>query len=101
MRLQGNALASGPRTEISVRRGLVIASCAAAAAVALYSCSMHATVVTDASGRVVQLPAIRIESSLRLLAVAMLVAGGHVAFELRWLPDWSDIAGAVGAGARP
>ncbi len=75
--------------EIDVRRGLVIASCATAAMVALYSCSMHAAVTTDASGRVVEVSAVRIESSLRRVAVAMLLAGGHVAFEFRWMRAWS------------
>jgi hypothetical protein len=53
--------------------------------VALYSCSMHAAVTTDDTGRVVEVSAVRIESSLRRAAVAMLVAGGHVAFEFRWI----------------
>jgi hypothetical protein len=76
--------------EIDVRRGLVLASCAAAATVALYSCSMHAAITTDATGRVVEVSALRFESSLRRVALAMLVAGGQVAFELRWPRAWFD-----------
>lgn len=79
--------------EIDVRKGLVIASCAAAAVVALYSCSMHAAITTDDTGRVVEVSAVRIESSLRRVALAMLVAGGHVAFEYRWLRAWTGSAG--------
>ena len=79
-----------------MRRGLVIASCVAAGVVALYSCSMHAAVTTDGEGRVVSIESLRIESSLRRAAVAMLVAGGHVAFEFRWLRAWSRVVDALG-----
>ncbi len=68
-----------------MRRGLMIAGCATAAVVALYSCSMHAVIATDGRGRVVEVSAVRIESSLRRVALAMLVAGGHLAFEFRWI----------------
>ena len=81
--------------EIDVRRGLVIASCATAAMVALFSCSMRAVVRTDATGRVVEISAVRFESSLRRVAVAMLVGGRHVAFEFRWLRAWSGVLDAV------
>ena len=84
-----------------MRKGLVIASCAFAAMVALYSCSMHAAVTTDDAGRVVEVSAVRIESSLRRVAVAMLVAGGHVAFEFRWLRAWSAAVDGVGGGTPP
>jgi len=67
--------------------------------VALYSCSMHAAVTTDETGRVVQVSALRIESSLRRVAVAMLVAGGHVAFEFRWRRAWSAVVDGVGGGS--
>ena len=63
--------------------------------VALYSCSMHAAVTTDATGRVVEISAVRIESSLRRVAVAMLVASGHVAFEFRWMRAWSGVPDGV------
>jgi hypothetical protein len=63
--------------------------------VALYSCSMHAAITTDDSGRVVEVSAVRIESSLRRVAVAMLVAGGHVAFEFRWIRVVSDVLSGV------
>jgi hypothetical protein len=67
--------------------------------VALYSCSMQAAFETDADGRVVRISAVRFESSLRQLAVAMLVAGGHVELELRWLWPWSGNSGSrVDAG---
>lgn len=65
--------------------------------VALYSCSMHAAVTTDSDGRVVAIESLRIESSLRRAAVAMLVAGGHVAFEFRWLRAWSGVVDVLGA----
>jgi hypothetical protein len=52
---------------------------------ALYSCSMHAAVTTDGSGHVVEVSSVRVESSLARVAVAMLVAGGQVALELRWM----------------
>lgn len=79
-----------------MRRGLVIASCTAAAMVALYSCSMHAAVTTDGDGRVVAIESVRIESTLRRAAVAMLVAGGHVAVEFRWLRAWSGVVDVLG-----
>jgi hypothetical protein len=52
---------------------------------ALYSCSMHASVTTDGDGHVVEVSSVRVESSLARVAVAMLVAGGQVALELRWM----------------
>jgi len=67
-----------------VRRPLIIASCFGAAAIALYSCSMHAALTTDGSGHVVGVSALRVESSFPRLVVAMLVAGGQLAVELRW-----------------
>jgi hypothetical protein len=67
-----------------VRRPVIIASCVGAAVIALYSCSMHAALTTDDSGHVVGLSALRVESSFPRLVVAMLVAGGQLAVELRW-----------------
>ena len=64
--------------------------------VALYSCSMHAAVSTDSDGRVVAIESVRIESSLRRAAVAMLVAGGRVAVEFRWLSAWSGVFDVLG-----
>ena len=69
--------------------------------VVLYSCSMHAAVTTDGEGRVVAIESVRIESSLRRAAVAMLVAGGHVAFEFRWLRAWTGVIDVLGARAAP
>jgi hypothetical protein len=46
---------------------------------------MHAALKTDADGHVVELASVRIESSLVRVGLAMLVAGGQVALELRWL----------------
>ena len=68
-----------------MRRKLLIAGCLAAASLALYSCSMRAAVTTDGHGHghVVRVAALRLESSFPRLAVAMLVAGGHLALELR------------------
>lgn len=68
-----------------MRRTLILVSCLCAAALALYSCSMHAAVTTDRDGHIVNISSVRLESSLAPVAVAMLVAGGQVALELRWL----------------
>jgi len=73
-----------------VRRPLIIAGCTGAALLALYSCSMHAALTTDGSGHVVAVSALRVESSLSRLVVAMLVAGGQVAVELRWTRDLAE-----------
>jgi hypothetical protein len=78
-----------------VRRTFVLVSCLCAALLAFYSCSMHASVTTDGRGRVVDVSSVRLESSLARLAVAMLVAGGEVALELRWIRAL-DGASAVG-----
>jgi hypothetical protein len=67
-----------------VRRSIIIASCVGASLIALYSCSMHAALSTDGSGHVVGVSALRVESSFPRLVVAMLVAGGQLAVELRW-----------------
>jgi hypothetical protein len=67
-----------------VRRPIIIASCVGASLIALYSCSMHAALATDGSGHVVGVSALRVESSFPRLVVAMLVAGGQLAIELRW-----------------
>jgi len=68
-----------------VRRILVLVSCLCATVLALYSCSMHASVTTDGNGHIVEVSSVRVESSLARVAVAMLVAGGQVALELRWI----------------
>jgi hypothetical protein len=68
-----------------VRRTLILVSCLCATVIALYSCSMHAAVTTDGEGRIVEVSSLRVESSLAGLVVAMLVAGGRVALELRWV----------------
>jgi hypothetical protein len=62
---------------------------------------MHAAVTTDGEGRVVEVSAVRIESSLRRVAVAMLVAGGHVAFEFRWIRAWSGALDGVDGHSGP
>ena len=69
----------------AVRRALVLVSCLFAALLALYSCSMHASVTMDGEEHVVEVSSVRVESSLARVAVAMLVAGGQVALELRWM----------------
>lgn len=68
-----------------MRRLLFLVSCLFAATVALYSCSMHAAVTTDREGHIVGVSSLRLESSLSRVAVSMLVAGGQLAVELRWL----------------
>jgi hypothetical protein len=72
-------------TGADVRRTLILLSCLCAVVLALYSCSMHARLTTDDEGHIVKVSSLRLESSLARVAVAMLVAGGQVAVELRWL----------------
>jgi hypothetical protein len=67
-----------------VRRPLLLTACAGALLLALYSCSMHAEVTTDDRGQVVDVSSLRLESSLSRVGIAMLVAGGNVALEVRW-----------------
>lgn len=69
----------------ALRRTLALVSCLCAAVLALYSCSLHASVTTDSEGHIVELSSLRVESSLARVAVAMLVAGGQVGLELRWI----------------
>ena len=64
-------------------RPLFLASCVGAALVALYSCSMQASVTTDGNGRIVELSSLRIGSKLSNWALEMLVVGGQIAVELR------------------
>ena len=73
-----------------VRRPLIVASCAGAVLVALYSCSLHAALTTDGNGHVVGVSAVRVESSFPRLVIAMLVAGGQLAVELRWTRDLAE-----------
>jgi len=68
-----------------VHRILVLVSCLCATVLALYSCSMHAAVTTDGNGHIVEISSLRVESSLARVAVAMMVAGGQIAVELRWI----------------
>ena len=68
-----------------MRRTLILVSCLCATVLALYSCSMRAAVTTDGDGHIVEVSSVRVESSLARVAVAMLVAGGQVALELRWM----------------
>jgi len=75
-----------------VRGRLFTAACTALVVVVLYSCSLHAAVTTDGDGRVVEVSAWRLESSISRLAVAMLLAGGQLAVELRWKQAASDRA---------
>ena len=66
-----------------VARPLITASCVGAALIALYSCSMQASVTTDGSGRIVELSSLRIGSKLSSWALEMLVVGGQLAVELK------------------
>jgi hypothetical protein len=80
-----------------VPRILVLASCLCATVLALYSCSMRASVATDDEGHIVGVSSLRVESSLARVAVAMLVAGGQVVLELRWIRSLSaTTSGAAG-----
>jgi hypothetical protein len=65
---------------------------------ALYSCSMHASVITDGEGHIVEVSSVRVESSLARVAVAMLVAGGQVALELRWMRCLGGTPGSTVGG---
>ena len=56
----------------------------------MYSCSMHAALTTDGNGHVVGVSAVRVESSFPRLVIAMLVAGGQLAVELRWTRDLAE-----------
>ena len=51
----------------------------------LYSCSMQASLTTDEDGRIVNVSSLRIGSSLSRWAIELLVVGGQLAFELRWI----------------
>ena len=64
-------------------RPLILASCVGAALIALYSCSMQASVTTDGDWRIVELSSLRIGSKLSSWALEMLVVGGQLAVELR------------------
>jgi hypothetical protein len=66
-----------------VLRPLILAGGLAAALLALYSCSMQASVTTDGDGRILEVSSLRIESSLSRWAVEMLIVGGQLAIELR------------------
>jgi hypothetical protein len=66
-----------------VARPLILASCAGVALLALYSCSMQASVTTDGDGRIVEVSSLRIGSKLTSWALEMLVVGGQLAVELR------------------
>ena len=80
-----------------MRRILVLVSCLCATLLALYSCSMHASVTTDGDGHIVEVSSLRVESSLARVAVAMLVAGGQIALELRWIRSLNaTTSGTVG-----
>lgn len=57
---------------------------------ALYSCSMQASLTTDGEGRIVDVSSLRIESSLSRWAIEMLIVGGQLAFELRWTRPSSE-----------
>ena len=64
-------------------RHLILASCTGVTLIALYSCSMQASVTTDVNGRIVELSSVRIGSKLSSWAVEMLVTGGQLTVELR------------------
>jgi hypothetical protein len=85
-------------SEAFVRRPFVLASCLCATVLAIYSCSRHASVTTDGDGHIVELSSVRVESSLARVGVAMLVAGGQIALELRWLRRLSATTGEASGG---
>ena len=76
-------MATRTELEAPVQRPLILAGGIAAASLALYSCSMQASLTTDGEGRIVEVSSLRIESSLSRWALEMLVVGGQLAFELR------------------
>jgi hypothetical protein len=73
-----------------VHRPLILASGVAAALLALYSCSLQASLTTDGEGRIVDVSSLRIESSLSRWTIEMLIVAGQLAFELRWTPPTSQ-----------
>ena len=79
-----------------MRRILVLVSCLCVAVLALYSCSMHASVATDGDGHIVEVSSLRVESSLARVAVGMLVVGGQIVLELRWMRGLRATDAAIG-----
>jgi hypothetical protein len=59
---------------------------------------MHASVTTDGDGHIVEVSSVRVESSLARVAVAMLLAGGQVALELRWMRGLGGTTGSTVGG---
>ena len=73
-----------------MQRPLILASCLGAALLAFYSSSMQASLTTDHEGRIIEVSSLRIESSLSRWAVEMLIVGGQLAVELRWIRPSSE-----------
>ncbi|HEX2541489.1 MAG TPA: hypothetical protein VHM00_10450 [Caldimonas sp.] len=71
----------------------------AAAAVVCASCTLAADLRTDASGQIVGVSLVRLESSIEGLAVAMLISGRELAVQLAWgaLDRDADGAGTHGS----
>jgi hypothetical protein len=106
--LRRATIAAPGDSKATVQRPLLLAGGVCAALIALYSCSMEASITTDRDGRIVELSSVRIGSSLSRLAIEMLVIGGQIAVELRWIepskgetrtrtdcPDEEDIPGPL------
>ncbi|HEX4235307.1 MAG TPA: hypothetical protein VH041_13510 [Caldimonas sp.] len=83
--LRRATMAAPKDSRATVQRPLLLAGGVCAALIALYSCSMEASITTDRDGRIVELSSVRIESSLSRWAIEMLVIGGQIAVELRWI----------------
>ena len=67
-----------------MQRPVLLSFALAGALACLYSCSMHASVLTDEKGQVVSVSAVRFDSSLPRVALGLLIAAKGLAFELRW-----------------
>ena len=80
----------------------LVASLAALAATAAtcYSCTFAADVTTDATGQIVGVSLVKLESSIEGLAVAMLISGRELAVQLAWgavVRDGGDASARVGS----
>jgi hypothetical protein len=72
----------------------------AVTAAACYSCTFAADLRTDATGQIVGVSLVKLESSVEGLAVAMLISGRELAVQLAWGVldgDRGDAPGPVGS----
>lgn len=72
-----------------MQRTLILATAVAGAALLAGSCTFDAAVLTDRAGRVVDVSAVRLASTLRQVTIAFLVDCGGPALEVLWKPTAS------------